>query len=57
MDFPGEAAIKVDSIYADVLEAAQFLEFNGRQWQFTLLKDPGKAMGQERLVIALNRKA
>lgn len=57
MDFPGESAIKVDAIYADVLEAAQYIEFNGKQWQFTMIRDPGAAMGQERIIIALNRKA
>lgn len=55
-DFTGDSAIKIDASYADLIDRATHLEFNGKSWNFEMLRDPGAAMGQERLVLSLTRK-
>lgn len=54
--YNGEAAIKVDAVYEDSINSAEYLELDGIRWQFTSVSDPGKAFGQRRLLLALNRK-
>lgn len=54
--YQGQAGVKVDAIYESVLNGAEFIEFEGIKWQFTSVSDPGRSMGQRRLLLALSRK-
>lgn len=56
LDYLGDCSIKVDVTYNDVISQSHHLEFNGAQWSFNFLRDPGAAMGQPRLAFALTRK-
>lgn len=55
-DLVGDMTIKVDAQWASLLERSTHLDFKGVAWHFTQLRDPGAAMGQERIVLALYRK-
>jgi hypothetical protein len=52
----GDASIKVHPQYESLMDTATHLEFNGAGWLFQRMRDPGRAMGQRRLVYAVTRK-
>ena len=52
----GDAQIKIANIYRDLLDSATHLVFGGSQWSFRMMRDPGQAMGQRRLIYTLTRK-
>lgn len=54
--YQGNAGLKVDAIYESVINGAEFIKFEGIKWQFTSISDPGRTMGQRRLLLALSRK-
>jgi len=54
--YQGEAGLKVDAVLEDLLADADHLQFDGIKWQFTSISDPGQALGQRRLLLALSRK-
>lgn len=56
LDFGGQASLKVDVAHRDLLNRATHIAFNGVQWRFLMSRDPGAAMGQERIVLIVNRK-
>ena len=56
LDYLGECSIKLDSRYKRLLDTAEHIEMDGVEWRFAVLREPGKAMGQSRLVLSLSRK-
>ncbi len=56
LDYLGETSIKLDAKYKTALANAEWIEMDGIEWKFTTLREPGEAMGQHRLVLALARK-
>jgi hypothetical protein len=54
--FLGSCAVKVNELYRDTINGSDFIEMNGVQWNYLFTEDPGAALGQERLIIALTRK-
>ena len=56
VDYSGECSIKLDSRYKEFLNTAEHIEMDGIKWNFHVLREPGEAFGQPRLVIALTRK-
>lgn len=56
VDYFGECSIKLDYRYKPVLDQASHIVMDGTEWKFSVLRDPGEAMGQQRLVVALSRK-
>lgn len=56
LDFLGEQSIKLDYKYKAFLESAKFIRMDDVDWKFTVLREPGEAMGQRRINLALSRK-
>jgi hypothetical protein len=56
LSYLGECSIKLDSRYKRILEAAEYIKMDGIDWKFSILREPGEAMGQARLVLSLSRK-
>lgn len=56
MTYVGECSIKLDYSYNDLIAETKWIEMNGAQWNFTLLRDPGQSFGQHRIILALSRK-
>jgi hypothetical protein len=56
LDYSGECSIKLDLRYKRLLEAAEFIEMDGVEWKFNVLREPGESFGQARLVLSLTRK-
>lgn len=52
----GEAQIKLDARFADVVSAAKYVHAKDADWNFQRVHNPGGAFGQERLVLALSRR-
>lgn len=52
----GEAQIKLDARFADVVDASKYVHVKNVDWNFQRVHVPGGAFGQERLVLALSRK-
>lgn len=52
----GDAQIKLDSKFGDVVDAAKYVNVVGADWNFQRAHIPGQAFGQERIVLALSRK-
>lgn len=56
LDYLGECSIKLDSRYSQLLATAEHIEMDGVAWRFNVLREPGEALGQPRLVLSLTRK-
>lgn len=56
LDYLGECSIKLDSRYKQLLATAEHIEMDGIEWRFNVLREPGEAFGQPRLVLSLTRK-
>lgn len=56
VDYFGECSIKLDYKYRPMLNNASFILMDGISWKFAMLRDPGEAMGQHRIVLLLSRK-
>ena len=56
LDYSGECSIKLDTRYKQLLASAEYIEMDGIKWRFTVLREPGEAFGQARLVLSLSRK-
>lgn len=54
--YAGDATVKVDAQYADLLHRATHIGFRGVLWNFSFEHDPGAGMGQHRLVLSVTRK-
>lgn len=52
----GDAQIKLDSRFEDVVDAAKYVHVKGADWNFQRVHNPGQVFGQERLVLAISRK-
>lgn len=52
----GQCSVKVDARWRGILNNCDFVEMDGVQWNFLFNEDPGEAMGQSRLILALTRK-
>lgn len=52
----GDAQIKLDSQFGDIVDAAKHVHVKGADWNFQRVHIPGEAFGQERIVLALSRK-
>lgn len=56
LDYSGECSIKLDSRYKRLLATADHIEMDETEWKFTVLREPGEAFGNARLVLSLSRK-
>lgn len=56
LDYSGECSIKLDSRYGRLLATAEHIEMDEVAWRFNVLREPGEALGQRRLVLSLTRK-
>lgn len=56
VDYSGECSIKLSTQYREALATAEYIEMDGIKWRFTVLREPGEAFGQARLVLSLARK-
>lgn len=56
LDYIGEQSIKLDYRYKGILDRAEYISMDGIDWKFTVLREPGEAMGQKRINLALSRK-
>jgi hypothetical protein len=56
VSYMGDASIKVDKSYESLMERATYITFGGIQWEPSIYREPGAAMGQRRLVYTLARK-
>ncbi len=56
LSFVGECSLKFDAKWRDVLSHTDHFYFNGANWGFHFLEDPGVSMGQPRLIYALSRQ-
>lgn len=54
--YEGQSGLKVSADYEDLLADATHLAFNGIQWHFNSISDPGQPLGQRRLLLSLVRK-
>lgn len=54
--YDGDASIKLHPQYESLMASATHIEFDGAEWMFRQMRDPGKAMGQRRLVYSVTRK-
>lgn len=52
----GESQIKVDSRHKTIVNQAKWVHVKGVDWTFQRVHEPGQAMNQERMVLALARK-
>lgn len=52
----GDAQIKLDARYQDVVDAAKYVHVEGEDWTFNRAHIPGQAFGQRRIVLALSRR-
>lgn len=52
----GEAQIKVDIKYRDIVDVAKYVSVMGDEWNFQRVHIPGQAFGQQRMVLAITRK-
>jgi hypothetical protein len=56
VDYFGECSIKLDYKYKNVLDHTEYIMMDGIDWKFQTLREPGEALGQHRIVLALTRK-
>ena len=56
VDFFGDCSIKLDYSYKSLIDRASHILMDGILWKFQLLREPGEAMGQKRIVLLLSRK-
>lgn len=52
----GEAQIKLDAKFEDIVDDAKYVHVKGADWNFQRVHNPGHAFGQDRLVLAISRK-
>ena len=52
----GDAQIKVDARYIDIVNESKFVNVKGLDWNFQRAHIPGQAFGQERVVLALTKR-
>lgn len=52
----GDAQIKLDAHYEDIVEDSKYVRVKGADWTFERVHVPGGSFGQERIVLALTRK-
>lgn len=52
----GEASLKVDPIYADLLASGSHLRFHGAEWDYKQMEEFGVGAGNDRLILSLMRK-
>ena len=52
----GECSVKLPAIIGPFLEEAVHIEMDGTPWNFNVMRTPGAAFGQERIVLSLSRK-
>jgi hypothetical protein len=52
----GDAQIKLDEAYSDIVDEARHVLVQGAEWTFQRVHIPGQAFGQQRIVLALSRK-
>lgn len=56
VDYFGECTIKLDAGLKEVLSDAEYIQMDGANWAFTILREHGAALGQPRLLLSLSRK-
>lgn len=54
--YKGDASIKISEADKPLLDRATHLEFNGVQWDFSMERDAGTALGQTRYIYNVTRK-
>jgi hypothetical protein len=52
----GDAQIKVDNRYSDIVNDSKFVTVMGLDWNFQRAHIPGQAFNQERMVLALSKR-
>lgn len=52
----GECAIKIDYKYRNLFQSSSFVRMDGIDWKYLIVRTPGEALGQKRLVLSLTRK-
>lgn len=52
----GEAQIKLDSRYDDVVASTKYISLHGAEWNFQRVHEPGHTFGQDRIILALSRR-
>lgn len=54
--YVGECSIKLDYRYRELLDSASYIVMDGISWKFSFLRQPGEALANKRVVLALSRK-
>ena len=54
--YVGECSIKLPYRYHEFLKSTKWIELRDTKWNFTVMREPGEALGQKRIVMALSRK-
>lgn len=54
--FIGECSLKLDPQHRDLLDQGDYIVFKDVEWQYRQLDELGEGMGNDRIVLALNRK-
>jgi hypothetical protein len=52
----GDAQIKLDNRYIDIVNDSKFVNVMDQDWNFQRAHIPGQAFGQQRIVLAISRK-
>lgn len=52
----GEASLKVDPIYLDLILSGSHLRFHGTDWDYRQMEELGVGAGNDRIVLSLMRK-
>lgn len=52
----GDAQIKLDIKYNNIVNSAKYVHIKGVDWNFQRAHVPGDAFGQERIILAISRK-
>lgn len=52
----GDAQIKLDARYSDIVYDAKYVTVNGLDWNLQRVRDPGVALGQARVILALSKR-
>lgn len=56
MIYHGECSIKLDYKYKDLFDSSSYVHMDGIDWKYQIVRTPGEAFGQKRLVLSLTRK-
>lgn len=52
----GEASLKVDPIYLDLILSGSHLRFHGADWDYKQMEELGVGAGNDRIILSLMRK-